>query len=47
MFKNSNELLEYALRELQVAIERNKVQVEIILKERFPNDTASVRQYCD
>lgn len=47
MFKNSNELLEYALRELQVAIEKNKVQVEILLKERFPNDTASIRQYCD
>lgn len=32
MFKNSNELLEYALRELQVAVKENKSQVEILLK---------------
>ncbi len=47
MFKNSNELLEYALRELQVAVKENKSQVEILLKESFPNDTNRVRKYCD
>lgn len=47
MFKNSNELLEYALRKLQVAVNENKSQVEILLKERFPNDTNKVREYCD
>ena len=47
MFKNSNELLEYALRELQVAVKENKSQVEILLEEYFPNDTNKVREYCD
>ena len=47
MFKDSSELLEYALRKLQVAIEKNEVQVEILLDERFPNDTNSVKKYCD
>ena len=47
MFGSSNELLEYVLRELQVSIKENQSQVEILLKERFPNDTDRVREYCD
>ena len=44
MFESSNELLEYALRELQVAVKENKSQVEILLKDSFPNDTNRVRK---
>lgn len=39
MFKSSSELLEYALRKLQVAVKENKSQVEILLQDSFPNDT--------
>lgn len=46
MFKSSSELLEYALRKLQVAVKENKSQVEILLQDSFPNDTNQVRKYC-
>lgn len=38
MFRNSTELLDYALRELQVAIEENKKEVEITLSSAFSRD---------
>ncbi len=47
MWKNSKDLFDHALRELQVAVKEKKVQVEIILSEAFPNDTNKVREYCD
>ena len=47
MWKNSTELLDYALRELRVAIKKGKRQVEIILDDNFLNDTKVVKKYCD
>lgn len=46
MFKNSNELLEYALREIQVAVRKNKPKVEIILKKYCSSNAKSVKRYC-
>jgi len=42
MFKNSIELLDYALRELQVATKENKHQVEIILSECSQSDVNEI-----
>lgn len=47
MFKNSTELLDHAFRELQVAIKNNKIQVEILLNERFSTNSNTVKKYCD
>jgi len=47
MRKNSKELLELALRELQVAIEKNESKVEIILSKRFPNSTSNIKRFCN
>lgn len=38
MCKNSTELLDYALRELQVAVEEKKGSVDIILIDECPRD---------
>lgn len=45
--KISNELLELALRELQVAIEKNESKVEITLSQRFPNNTSNIKRFCN
>ena len=42
MFENSTELLEYALRELQVAIMKGKKEVEITLSNAFSCDIAEI-----
>ena len=42
MFKNSTELLQYALRELQVAIEEDKKEVEITLSSAFSRDVSEM-----
>lgn len=47
MFRNSTELLDYALRELQVAVEQNKGTVEIKLEEYFQNAENKMRQFCN
>jgi len=47
MFRNSTELLDYALRELQVAVEQNKEIVEIMLKEHFECNDNKTRSFCD
>lgn len=41
---NSNELLDYALRELQVAANTNKKSIEIILLQDFNGD---IKELCD
>ena len=47
MWQNSTELLDYALRELQVAVANNKQMVEIVLSQAFPNDYKKVKELCD
>lgn len=47
MWQDSNELLDYALRELEVAINNQKYQLEIILNSNFPNDTNLMQRYCN
>ncbi len=47
MFKNSNELLDYALRELQVAVENNKVEVKIVLDEYFKGEKKEIAKFAD
>ena len=47
MFRNSTELLDYALRELQVAVEQNKGRVEIELEEYFQDDESKIKQFCN
>lgn len=42
MFKNSTELLYYALRELQVAIKEDKKCVEIILSNAYSSRTDEI-----
>ena len=42
MFRNSTELLEYALRELQVAIAEERKEVEITLNDAFSGDINEV-----
>ena len=44
MWKNSTELLDYALRELQVAIYNGKKEVEIVLKEHCKKDIEQVKE---
>ena len=44
MWTNSNELLEHALRELHKAMENNKQEVVILLKNAFIGDDAKMRE---
>ncbi|MDE5831122.1 MAG: hypothetical protein K2H53_05890 [Clostridia bacterium] len=41
-FKNSNELLDHALRELQTAVTENKQEVTIVLEEYFDGDSKAM-----
>lgn len=48
MFSNSIELLDYALRELQVAVKKKRSKVEIKLEQHYSKDDLnSIKQYCD
>lgn len=47
MWQNSTELLEYALRELQVAVKDNRQEVRIVLREGFDGDLDEIREICD
>lgn len=47
MFKNSNELLDYALRELEVAVANNKMEVKIVLDENFQGDKNEIYKFVD
>ena len=47
MWQNSIELLEYALRELQTAVESNKTSVEIMLDEYFLGDMERIKEIVD
>ena len=47
MWRNSSELLDYAFRELQVAMEDDKQEVEIVLHEDFEDDLNKIKKLCD
>lgn len=47
MWQNSVVLLDYALRELQVAILHNTKKVEIVLENYFTGDVNSMRKLSD
>lgn len=50
MFSNSIDLLDYALRELQVAVKKKKKnqKVVIVLKQHYSKDDINkIKQYCD
>ena len=42
MFKNSNELLDYSLREIQVAVSSNEGEVKIVLDECFKGEKKDI-----
>lgn len=46
MFKNSTELFEHAIRELQNAIENNNQEVEILLDKNFSNNSKKFGKFC-
>lgn len=46
MWQNSNELLDYALRELKKAVSENKSELEIVLKEQFVGGGDDIQQIC-
>lgn len=46
MWQNSNELLDYALRELKEAVSKNKSELEIVLKEQFVGCQDDIQQIC-
>lgn len=47
MWQNSNELLDYAFRELQKAIAENKQKVEIVIGRVVRNDFSEIKKVAD
>lgn len=47
MWQNSSELLNYAFRELQLAVEDGKQEVEIVLHKTFENDSNKIKKFSD
>ena len=47
LWKNSSELLEHALRELQVAVQENKTKIEILIQKRFSGDVEAISRIAE
>jgi len=47
MFKNSNELLDYAIREIQVAVKKKKSKVEIVLMKQCASNSRRIKRCCN
>lgn len=47
MFKDSNELLDIALRLVEEAIENNSLKTEIVLKDWFSGDVDQMHEICE
>lgn len=47
MFKNSNELFDYALQKLQVAVSNNEMEVKIVLDEYFKGKEKEIAKFAN
>lgn len=47
MFESSNELLDYALQKLQVAVESNQKEVNIVLDEYFKGEKKEIKKFAN
>ena len=47
MWKNSTELLDYALREIKEAIKQERTKIRIVLEECYTDEREKVLQYCE
>ena len=47
MWKNSEELMDFARKKLKEAIEKKEFEVEIVLSDSFPADTSEVQLRCE
>lgn len=46
MWKNSNELFNYTLRELKKAVKNGESELDIVLKEKCPRDDNKMKKIC-